>query len=43
MVDSVGRLVSKPVVIKSGARVDPHCQTPLTLEKFMVPDMEVDT
>ena len=42
LVDSVKRLVYKPVVLKTGARVDPHCQTPLTLEKFMVPDMEVD-
>ena len=43
LVDSVKRLVYKPVVLKTGARVDPHCHTPLTLEKFMVPDMEVDT
>lgn len=39
LVDSVKRLVYKPVVLKTGARVDPHCQTPLTLEKFMVPDV----
>ena len=25
------------LVLKTGARVDPHCQTPLTLEKFMAP------
>ena len=31
LVDSVKRLVYKPVVLKTGARVDPHCQTPLTL------------
>lgn len=39
LVDSVKRLVYRPVVLKTGARVDPHCQTPLTLEKFMVPDV----
>lgn len=37
LVDSVKRLVYKPVVLKTGAWVDPHCQTPLTLEKFMAP------
>ena len=39
LLDSVKRLVYKPVVLKTGAQVDPHCQTPLTLEKFMVPDV----
>lgn len=42
LVDSVERLVYKPVILKTGERVDPHCQTPLGLEKFMVPGMEVD-
>lgn len=42
LVDSVKRLVYKPVVLKTGAQVDPSCSTPLTLEKFMVPDMKVD-
>lgn len=40
LVDSVKQLVYKPVVLKTGERVDPHCSTPLGLEKFMVPDME---
>lgn len=43
LVDSVKRLSTSRWFSRPAPRVDPHCQTPLTLEKFMVPDMEVDT
>lgn len=42
LVDSVKRLAYKPVVLKTGNWVDPNCQTPLELEEYMVPGMEVD-
>lgn len=41
LVDSKKRLFYKPVILKTGPRVDPNCSTPLELEKFMVPGMEV--
>lgn len=40
LLDSAKRLVYKPVVLKTGDRIDPHCTKPLGLEKFMVPGME---
>lgn len=42
VVDSEKRLAYHPVVLKTGERIDPHCSTPLTLERFRVPGMEVD-
>ena len=34
--NSVLKDVYHPVIIKTGNRVDPHCSTPLTLEKYEV-------
>lgn len=42
LVDSVKRVAYKPVVLKTGDRIGPHCASPLELEKFMVPGMEVN-
>ena len=41
LVDSAKRLVYKPVLLKTGDRIDPNCSKPLDLETFMVPNMEV--
>lgn len=41
MIDSKRKLVYKPVILRTGNRIDPHCYDPLTLERFTVPGMEV--
>lgn len=41
LVDSVKRIAYKPVILKTGSRIDPHCSTPLTLERYQVPGMGV--
>ena len=40
MVDSKRRLVYDPVVLRTGKRVDPHCMTPLDLERCKIPAAE---